>query len=325
MITGATGYVGSPVAAALGGAGYEVCGLARSLASARELRSRGYMSYTGDIKEPGDLSRAILESGARAIVHAATTGDSEAEEADRNAVEDSLGALRDTGRTFIYTSGGWVMGETPGSPEEPEADEETVPDPAPSLRWRPAVERRVLAAAASHDVRTFVVRPALVYGEGGGVVAELVQSARKRGSARYVVGDEPGSDPLWTLVHTADLGDLYARILGSAEPGGTLVIAAGTRPVPVRDIASETSRLHGTHGSHGTHHTPEPWPLSEARRELGVYADSLVLSQRLSGDRARRLFGWEPSGPSVLEELETGSYAPAKASGNPGSEPGGVW
>ncbi|WP_047866414.1 NAD-dependent epimerase/dehydratase family protein [Rubrobacter aplysinae] len=320
MITGATGYVGSAVAAALDRAGYEVCGLARSRASAQELRGRGYAAYPGDMKRPGDLSRAILESGAGAVVHAATTGDSEAEEADRNAVEDALRALRGTGRTFVYTSGGWVMGETPGSPQDPLADEETPPEPAPSLHWRPAVERWVLEAAASHGVSTFVVRPALVYGGGGGVVAELVQSARERGSARYVVGDAPGSGPLWTLVHRGpDLGDLYARILARAEPDGTggslgtLVVAAGTSPVPVREIAAEASLLYGSGDP------PQPLPLSEARRELGVYADSLVLSQRLSGARARRLFCWEPSGPPVLEELATGSYAPPGSSeGNGG-------
>lgn len=302
LVTGATGYVGSAVAAALLRSGYGVCGLARSRESAEALESRGYTAYPEDMREAGALSRAIADSGAGAVVHAATTGDSEAEEADRTAVEDALGALRGTGGAFVYTSGGWVMGETPRSPDEPAADEETPPDPVPSLRWRPAVERRVLGAASGHGVRALVVRPALVYGGGGGVVAELVQSARERGSARYVVGDGPGSDPLWTLVHSSDLGDLYARILSGA--GGTLVISAGARPVAVREIAAEASRLHGTGGP------PEPWPLSEARGELGSYADSLALSQRLSGAKARRLFGWEPSGPSVSEELSSGSYAP---------------
>lgn len=309
FFTGATGYVGSAVAEALSAAGNHICGLARSADSAGELERRGYTAYPGDMAEAGALSRAILGSGAGAVVHAATTGDSGAEEADRTAVEEVLSALRGTGRTFLYTSGGWVMGETPGSPEEPAADEESALHPAPSLRWRPAAEHRVLEAASSHGVRALVIRPALVYGRGGGVVAELVDSARQRGVARYVVSDEPGSDPLWTLVHTSDLGRLYARLLADAGGSGEVVIAAGHDPAPVREIAAVASRLHGSGAS------PEPWPLPEARRELGEYADSLVLSQRLSGEKARRRFGWEPSAPSVFEELASGSYAPRARGG----------
>lgn len=307
FVIGATGYVGSAVADALYGSGHDVSGLARSRGAADELGRRGYAAYSGDMKDSGALSQAIRDSGA--VVHAATTGDTDAEEADRAAVEGSLEALRDTGAAFVYTSGGWVMGETPGSAGDPPADEESPIEPAPSLSWRPAAERWVLEAAAARGVQTVVVRPALVYGRAGGVVAELVESARERGGARYVVGDEPGSDPLWTLVHTTDLGGLYARILARPEAvaGGTLLIAAGTEPVPVRELAAEASRVHGSGAP------PEPWPLSQAREELGAYADSLVLSQRLSGAKARRLLAWTPSGPPVFEELRTGSYAPADA------------
>lgn len=309
FVIGATGYVGSAVADALHGSGHRISGLARSRESADELERRGYTAYPGDMKDSGALYRTIWDSGAGAVVHAATTGDTDAEEADQAAVEGTLEALRGTGGAFVYTSGGWVMGETSGSVGDPPSDEESPVEPAPSLSWRPAVERWVLEAAAARGVRTVVVRPALVYGRGGGVVAELVESARERGGARYVVGDAPGSEPLWTLVHTADLGCLYARILARPEavPGGTLLIAAGGGPVPVREVAAEASQVQGSGG------TPEPWPLSQARAELGAYADSLALSQRLSGARARRLLDWSPSGPTVFEELRSGSYADAAA------------
>lgn len=37
----------------------------------------------------------------------------EAEEAERTVVGAVLDALRGTGRTFVYNSGVWVMGDTP--------------------------------------------------------------------------------------------------------------------------------------------------------------------------------------------------------------------
>lgn len=54
----------------------------------------------------------------------------------------------------------------------------------------------------------------------------------------------------------------------------------------------------------------EPWPLDEARVELGDYADALALNQRLSGSKARRLTGWTPSALTVYDELSAGSYGP---------------
>lgn len=138
FFTGATGYVGSAVAVACSAAGYEIHALARSEDSAARLQGLGYVPYRGDMRRRGELSRAILDSGSVAVVHAATTGDSEAEDADRTAVGDVLDALRGSGGTFVYTSGGWVMGETPGSPEEEPADEDTPVEPAPALRRRSA-------------------------------------------------------------------------------------------------------------------------------------------------------------------------------------------
>lgn len=300
VVTGATGYVGSAVAGALLGAGHRVTGLARSEGSAEKLEGRGMEARPGDLGDAESVARAVR--GAGAVVHAATTHGPEAEAADRTAVAAILGGLRGTGRTFVYTSGGWVMGDTMGEM----ADEDSPIDPTPMLAWRPAVEREVLAAAASHDVRTVVVRPALVYGGGGGVVGELVGSARERGAARHVV--PPGGENSWTLVHRDDLGDLYARVLerGGTRgdlPGGLLLIAAGGKPVRAREVAEAASRAAGAGGR------VEAWPLEEAREELGAYADALALDQRLSGARARRALGWSPSAPSVFEELERGSYA----------------
>ncbi len=295
LVTGATGYVGSAVVGALLAAGHEVSGLARSAESAGEISARGASAVTGDITDAGSVESAAR--GAEAVVHAATTHGPEVETADRTAVGAILKALEGTDRTFVYTSGAWVMGTTPDGVAL--ADEETPIDPTPMLRWRPAVEREVLGAA-SRGIRTLVVRPALVYGGGGGVVAELVGWARNQGVGRFV--SPPDGEPSWTLVHRDDLGDLYTRLLSSDLAGRTILVAAGDGPHRVRDIAGAASRAAGAGGR------VEPWPLHEARRELGDYADALALDQRLSGEKARRAVGWAPSAPTVFEDLESGSY-----------------
>ncbi|MFL5474494.1 MAG: DUF4440 domain-containing protein, partial [Gemmatimonadales bacterium] len=55
-------------------------------------------------------------------------------------------------------------------------------------------------------------------------------------------------------------------------------------------------------------------PLEQARGKLGPYADALILDQQASGKKAETLLGWRPSRPSVLEDIEHGSYVPAERS-----------
>ncbi len=235
------------------------------------------------------------------MVHAALIHGKGDEEAERTVVGAVLDVLRGTGRTFVYNSGVWVMGDTSEGMEL--ADENTRIDPLPMFAWRLAVEEWVLEAAQEDEVRTFVVRLGIAYGRvAGGTVGELVDLARERGATRYIVplGDKSDS---WALVHLDDLGDLYVRLLEVDAPGGTLLIAVSDSPHPAREIAEAASRAGGAGGR------VEVRPLQAALEELGDYAYALALNQRLSNKRARRLLGWTPSAPSVFEELESGSYS----------------
>lgn len=295
FVLGATGYVGSAVAEALGGAGHEVVGLARSESSADKLKDSGFEVEVGDLRRPESFLPAVRR--ADAVVYAAAPNGSDAADVDRAAVESILEELNGTGRTFVYTSGGWVIGGTGGEV----ADEESPVDPPPGMEWRPAIEELVLSAAGERGVRTFVIRPALVYGAGGGVVGELVDWAENYGTARYV--EPPDGECFWTLVHREDVGRFYARLVGeSGVLGGELLLLVGNGPFLTRGISAAAGRAAGV-GSE-----VEAWPLQEAREELGSYADSLALSQKLSGARAEALLGWRPTAPSVFEELDHGSY-----------------
>jgi nucleoside-diphosphate-sugar epimerase len=99
-----------------------------------------------------------------------------------------------------------------------------------------------------------------------------------------------------------DLADLYLLALEKAPPG-TLLLGVSGRPYRVRDVATAASRGAGANGRTAA------WPLEEARAKLGLYADALALDQQASGKRAQELLGWRPYRPTVLEDLEHGSYA----------------
>jgi nucleoside-diphosphate-sugar epimerase len=181
LVTGATGYTGSGIAHALVAAGHRASGLARSDESARKLEKRGIRAVRDDITDAGSVREATR--GAEAVVHAALMHGDGAEEAERTVVGAVLDVLRGTGRTFVYNSGVWVMGDTPKGVDL--AEEETSVDPPPMFTWRPAVEEWVLGATREEGMHTFVVRSGMTYGRSrGGIVGELVDSAREHGAAR---------------------------------------------------------------------------------------------------------------------------------------------
>jgi nucleoside-diphosphate-sugar epimerase len=287
FLIGATGYIGSVVAERLRSAGHEVSSLARSDAAASRLTAAGIRAVRGDFRQP-----ASVAAGARAAdgaIGLATTYDGAV---DGPAVDAILAVLEGSGKPFIYTSGIWSHGDTGGTV----VDEDSPPKPAAIAAWRQAVEARVLDAGR-RGVRSVVIRPAIVYGRGGGIPAGFADSARKDGAARFVGTGENR----WPLVHVDDLADLYILALEEA-PAGTLLLAASGPAVPVRELAAAASRGAGAGGR------TVSWPLEEARATLGAYADALVLDQQASGRRARELLGWRPHGPGAVEELERGSY-----------------
>jgi nucleoside-diphosphate-sugar epimerase len=288
FLTGATGYIGTAVADRLRAAGHEISGLARSDAAAARLTAAGIRPVRGDFSDPASVGSAAR--AADAVISLATTYDPGI---DGPAIDAILNALAGSNKPFIYTSGIWSHGDT----GDKVVDESTPPQPAALVQWRQAVEDRV-REGAKRGIRTVIIRPAIVYGRGGGIPAGFVQSAREEGAARYVGSGKNR----WPFVHVDDLADLYLLALERA-PGGSLLLGVNGPSHPVSDIAAAASRGAGAGGR-----TIE-WPLEEARQKLGAYADALALDQQASGRRAQELLGWQPHRPDVLEDIERGSYA----------------
>ena len=288
FLTGASGYIGTAVAERLRAAGHQLTGLARSDAAAAKLKSAGIQPLRGDFSDPKSVGSAAR--AADGAISLATTYDPSI---DGPAIDAILDALAGSNKPFIYTSGIWSHGDTAGKV----VDETSPPNPAALVAWRQKVEDRVLEGA-KRGIRSVVIRPAMVYGRGGGILAGFVESARKEGAARYV---GTGKNR-WALVHVDDLADLYLLALEKAPPG-TLLLGVSGPSRPVSEIAAAASRGAGAGGR------TVATPLEEARKKLGAYADALVLDQQASGRRAQEVLGWKPRQPDVLEDIERGSYA----------------
>jgi nucleoside-diphosphate-sugar epimerase len=290
FVTGATGYIGSAVVEHLIKRGHSVSGLVRSEESARKLEDLGASPVRGDLTETDTITEAARAAGG--VIHTASTNNADAPKADRKAVNAILSALEGTKKPFIYTSGIWVVGNT----GDRVADESTELNPTPLARWRAETEREILEAA-KRGVRVIVIRPAVVYGRCGGLIASFTKSAKENGAAKFI-GD---GDNRWPLVHVDDLAELYSLALEKAEPG-SLFFAAHGPSIRVSKIAEAASRAAGAQGR------TESWPLEDARNKLGAYADALALDQQVSAARAIRDLNWNPSAPSLLEEFDQGCY-----------------
>ena len=265
FMTGGTGYIGKAVAAALKDQGYLVRTLVRSESSAEEARNQGMEPVTGDLQNPQSFLEEIR--AADAVIHLANTGDSDAGEVDEKATKTMVQALEGTGKPFLYTSGVWVLGAT----SDGELHEDSPVDPAPMVSWRGPLERW-LKDKASADVRTVIIRPGIVFGEGGGIPGMI-----GRGELP-LVGD---GTQRWPMVHLKDLADLYRKALEAAPPGS--VLHGVTTVAPAQRIAEFASPS-----------GYESVPVEEARKAMGPFADALALDQNVTSRKTQKELGWYP-------------------------------
>jgi nucleoside-diphosphate-sugar epimerase len=263
LVIGATGFTGSVVAAAFARAGHEVGALQRP--GGRPVPS-AYRAVPGDLADPASLIAAA--TGFDLVLH---VGAILSEEIDVPAVD----ALLAGGVPLIYTSSVDTLG--PGF-----VTEDSLPDPHPVVGWRDVVERRVLAAGGR------MIRPGLIYGEGGGVVVDMLTPLAARVGAGVYIG-EPGVR--WAAVHVEDLAELFLLVAELAPPAS--VWHAVTETVTVDAIAAAMGN--GTAVS---------WPEDdEPPFEIAVIAGLFRYDQDVSAEKTRQKLGWRPVHTSLIEYL----------------------
>jgi nucleoside-diphosphate-sugar epimerase len=103
-------------------------------------------------------------------------------------------------------------------------------------------------------------------------------------------------------VQADDLGRLYALAVARAEAGSYYLGVSGVNPT-VREIGEAADRGAGGSGRVAGSST------EAAEDRFGPLAEAFLLDQQATGEKARRELGWEPTGPTLTEDLATGSYA----------------
>ena len=292
FVTGATGFIGSAVVRELIGAGHQVTGLARSDAGAQALEAAGAQPHRGDLQ---DLE--CLRSGAAAsdaVIHTAFRHDwskfAESCEWDKRAIETIGAVLAGSRRPFLVSSGVGVA--------EGRAATEDDPPFTPSAAF-PRVSEATAIALTERGVHASVMRLPQVHDTvKQGLVTYLVQIARNKGVSAYV----SDGHNRWPAAHISDVARLY-RLAVERGAVGARYHAVAEQGVMLKDIATALGK-----GLKVPVISIAPEQSQEHFGFLGFFAGR---DAHVSSAQTRARLGWDPTGPSLLADLENMRYAQA--------------
>jgi nucleoside-diphosphate-sugar epimerase len=137
----------------------------------------------------------------------------------------------------------------------------------------------------------------MVHGHGGGVFGKLAGMVPQTGSVR-IVGDGRNH---WPAVHVDDLAMAYLSAVELAASGDERVTGQILNVV-AEDAVAVAEMGEAIRASVGADRV-EFWPLDDARKSFGPFADALAFDQTVSGQHARRVLAWEPHGPGLISDL----------------------
>ena len=285
FLTGSTGFIGSAIVSELIAAGHRVLGLTRSQEGAAALRAAGAEPHFGDLENLDSLKRGATQCDG--VIHTAFDHDFsrfvENCEKDRRVIEAMASVLVGSDRLLLITSGVGLGGVGQGHV----ATEDTVDYNHPNPR---KLSEQTGDAAARQGVNVAVVRLPQVHDtHKQGLITPLIGIVREKGLVPYV------NDGLnrWAAAHVSDVARLYrlaferqkpARYHAVAEEGvsaKTIAEILGRKlNLPVRSITPDEA--------------PKYFGWMSAFADMDLPASSIW---------TREVLGWQPTGPTLLEDL----------------------
>ncbi len=301
-LTGATGYTGGRLLAALRARGDEVRALVRASSSSGLVRDPGVTLVAGDLSN-ADALRTLVE-GADAVLHVAavyrTAGHPDAyyREVNVGGTERLLEAAAAAGiERFVHTSTVGVHGDI----KHPPADEDAPFAPGDVYQQTKAeAETLALRFGRARGVPVVVVRPGAIYGPGERRLLKLFRAIAR---GRYaVVGS---GRPFYHPVFIDDLVAGFLLALDHPRAVGEAFIVAGPQYASQDELARLIAAATG--GRVLPFHVPA-WPLQLAGAAcealcvpLGIdpplhrrRVEFWVKSRAFSIEKARRLLGYAP-------------------------------
>ncbi|SFF02941.1 Nucleoside-diphosphate-sugar epimerase [Chitinophaga sp. CF118] len=290
FLTGANGYIGGTIAHLLVKKGYEVAGLIRKPELAAALEAQGVRAVIGSIDNATLLKKEAL--AADAVIHTAST-------ADTFPIDTFIDALKGTGKTLIHTSGSSILGKKDKGEKSGFIHTEDFPlDPVLERVSWVGLNNHVLRSA-TEGIRSIVIVPTMIYGEGLGLHKESIQIpylwklSKEKGIGIHI---EKG-ESIWSNVHVVDTAQLYVDVLEKATAGSLFYVENGQ--ASFKEIAQAISKKLGkgnTAASISMDEAVAYWGPEMANFGLGA-------NSRCSANKARAMVGWQPIYNSIFEYI----------------------
>lgn len=302
IVFGANGFVGKHVVKELVEHGYDVTGFVRSESAAEDVRPLGAKVIVGDLSDRASIP-AMVE-GQDAVVFAAQLMFDD----EYDVCRIILDTMKGTGRVFIFTSGTSLMSiPTNGHWDERNYAEDEPFTPRRQIAPR-LVNEQLVRDAAKDGVRAIVLRPSLIWGNGGcKIIEDLYYSAQATGAVCYI---GRGLN-VYSNVHVEDLAVLYRLAIEKGVAGALYFSVTGevSYGVMARAIADELGV------------PTRSITIEEACELWDPMWGKVVLPScsRQRSPRAREELGWSPHEDrlDILDDCRDPAYRAAKDRATP--------
>jgi len=252
LVTGASGFLGGHVLAALRERGYDVVALARSAAAAATIVDHGAEPVMGDLDDPASLDAAFAEADADVLVNLASLGFGQAPAIVSAAAEVGLHRGVYVSSTAIFTT------LNAASKPRRKAGEDTV---------------------TGTDLDWTVVRPTMIYGTPGDRNLARLLQVMKRVPVLPVPG---GGARLQQPVHVDDLALAIVNALERPESIRRAYNVAGPEAITFRELLEQAG------DAVGRRPRLVPVPLGATIGAMRLY-ERLAPHPRLKAEQLERL------------------------------------
>ncbi len=227
LITGATGFLGTRLAAALLAQDVEVRALVRATSKTEALRALGVECVLGSLNPPQRLEGAV--AGMDAVVHAAGGGRGRAPAQlyadNRDTTAHLLDACRGRVSRLVLVSSLAAHG-----PSESGVARDPASPHAPTSHYgRSKAEAEQVVLASRQELRVTIVRPPAVYGPGDSGMLPVFRTA----SSGWALLPAPARGA--SMVHLDDCVDAIVRVLQIEHPNGR-IYGLHDRIVPTAEL-----------------------------------------------------------------------------------------
>jgi nucleoside-diphosphate-sugar epimerase len=308
LVSGATGFLGGRLAAALHERGYDVRALARRSSDIRALAGLGIEIAEGDVTDSPSVARAA--AGRQVVFHTAgKVSDWGRREdffrANVAGTANVIAACRQAGVSrLVHVSSLTVLGLPRTGEVVTEHTPRAISDPDPYTQSKIEGEKLALAAHGKDGLATTVVRPGVIWGAGDITIVPRIAALLEEGRMVLIDGgrnrialshvDNLVDGLILAAVESAAAGQLYHvtddEELTAREAIAALAEAAGVPPpalsAPFRLVYGVASLLEAAYRISGRR-TPPPFTRLGARL--------VACDARFDIGKAKRELGYRPT------------------------------